>query len=259
MKIKEVIKHLEKIAPPEYQESYDNSGLIVGYRDQEITAALITLDCTEAVVQEAIEVGAELIIAHHPIVFGGKRFNGKNYVERTVMLAIKNDIAIYAIHTNLDAVVNGVNGKIAQKLQLRNLSILQPRNDEGTVGAGMIGEYVEAIPVKEFLERVKVQFSVPVIKHTKAVKPYVQKIAFCGGSGSFLLEEAKAAKADVFLSSDFKYHQYFDAEEKLMIADIGHYEAEIFTKDLIYEILTEKFPTFTLHFSRENTNPVNYF
>ena len=260
MKISTLVKHLEQIAPAHLQETYDNSGLIVGRSDQNVSAALITLDCTEAVVAEAIELGANLIIAHHPIVFSGlKRFNGKNYVERTVMMAIKNDIAIYAIHTNLDAVMDGVNSMIARKLQLHKLKILQSRNDDGTIGAGMIGEFREAIDVKAFLERVKIQFNVPFIKHTKVLKPYVQKIAFCGGSGSFLLEDAKAAEADVFLSSDFKYHQYFDAEEKLVIADIGHYEAEIFTKDLIYEILTEKFPTFTLHFSKENTNPVNYF
>lgn len=260
MRIREITDYLESLAPLNFQESYDNSGLLVGHPADEVDKALIALDCTEEVVEEAIELGAKLIIAHHPIVFSGlKRFNGSNYVERTVIKAIKHDVAIYAIHTNLDAIEKGVNSKIGGKLGLTNLQILKPKGDLENVGSGMIGELPEAMKATDFFQKIKKEFEVPFLKHTKLLHQEIRKVAFCGGSGSFLLEEAKQQGAEVFISSDFKYHQYFDAEESLVIVDIGHYEAENCTKDLIYEILTEKFPNFTLHFSRVNTNPVIYF
>tara|TARA_B110000211_G_C14080049_1_gene554105 strand:+ start:2411 stop:3193 length:783 start_codon:yes stop_codon:yes gene_type:complete len=259
MKLKELTSILEKWAPLEYQESYDNSGLIVGDPNIEITGALLTLDSTEEVVDEAIKKGANLIIAHHPILFGGiKQLNGKNYVERTIIKAIKNDIAIYAFHTNLDAVINGVNSKISDKLNLINRSILKKRKENNKVGSGMIGDLKTPINELEFLSFIKKEFKAGSLRYTNILNKDVVRVAVCGGSGSFLLEDAIREGADVFVTSDFKYHQYFDAENKIVIADIGHYEAEICTQQLIYEYLNKKISTFTLHFSDVNTNPINY-
>ncbi len=363
MKINDIILFLESIAPPQLQENYDNSGLLIGHKDKVINQALITLDCTEEVVDEAIENDCDLIIAHHPIVFSGiKRFDESNYIHRTLIKAIKHDIAIYDIHTNLDNVLNGVNGAIASKLGLVNTKILRPKKntlkkvcvfvpeqEASTVresmwhaGAGQLGNYsqcsfnspglgtflgnensqpaygkknqlhfenevrvemvfpphlehniissmIDAHPYEEvsydvysldnrhsemgsglighlekpmdstlFLSHLKSTMNTACIRHTKLVKKSISKVAICGGSGSFLLHDAIAQKADVFISADFKYHQFFDANDKLIIADIGHYESEQFTKDLIYGFLNKKFTKFATHLSRVNTNPINY-
>lgn len=259
MKMNEIIEYLEEWAPLEYQETYDNAGLIVGDRSVEVTGVLIALDSTEQVINEAIEKGANLVIAHHPILFSGlKKINGSNYVERTIIKAIKNDIAIYAIHTNLDAVLTGVNAKIAEKLGLNNCEILQPKSFSTEIGSGMIGFLEKSEDELEFLQKVKRIFKAPSLRYTQLLNKKALKIAVCGGSGSFLLSEAIRQEADVFITSDFKYHQYFDAENKIVIADIGHFEAEICTQELIYEYLRKKMITFTLHFSEVNTNPINY-
>lgn len=363
-KIKEICRFFEGFAPLQFQESYDNAGLIVGDYKQEISSVLITLDVTEDVIEEAIQKNANLVVAHHPIVYSGlKKLTGKNYVERTVLKAIKNDIALYAAHTNLDSVEGGVNGKICSKLGLENCKILQPASGqlkklvtfvpekqsekvrealfeagaghignydacsyntkgEGTfraneqanpfvgekgkihfekeirietvfpaylqgkiinamlqahpyeevaydiysidnsfnkVGMGMIGNLPEEKDEKDFLQQLKDTFKVEVIKHTALKNTPVKKVAVCGGAGSFLLKQAISAKADVFVSGDFKYHQFFDAEDKIVIADIGHFESEQFTKELFYELLTKNFPKFAVHLSEVNTNPVFYF
>ncbi len=363
-KLKKITGYLENIAPLRYQESYDNAGLIIGDVNSEITTVLVTLDVTEEVIDEAIAKNAQLIVAHHPIVFSGlKKITGKNFVERSLIKAIKNNIAIYAAHTNLDSVVGGVNSKICEKLQLTNCKILQPvggelkklttfipvehankvrkavfnagagaignydscgftAQGEGTfrgnelsqpfvgpkgeihtekevrfetvfpaylhgrvvqallnshpyeevaydiyplenkfdrVGMGMIGTFTEPKTEKEFLLQLKKTFNTGIIKHTALQEKPVKKVAVCGGSGSFLLNQAIAADADFFVSGDFKYHQFFDAENKIVIADIGHFESEQFTKELFYELLTKKFPKFAVHLSEANTNPVFYF
>ena len=363
MKIKQVTNFLEDIAPLQYQESYDNCGLIIGDPNTEVNGALITLDCTEAIIDEAIATGCNLVIAHHPIIFSGlKKLNGSNYIERTVIKSIKNDIAIYAIHTNLDNVHNGVSAKIAEKLGLENCKILVPKSDllrqlvvycptanakalktalfeagAGTigdydqcsftsvgigtfranencspfvgeigenhtenedrieviypkfkeravlnamevahpyeqvahqiyvlenkhqlVGSGIIGELNEAIDSQMFLENLKMNMQTDCVRHTPLVKQQIKTIAVCGGSGSFLLKNAKAAKADIFITADFKYHEFFDAENKIVIADIGHYESEQFTKDLIYDLLVKNFTKFAVRLSKVNTNPIKY-
>jgi dinuclear metal center YbgI/SA1388 family protein len=363
MKLHEITSTLESIAPKIYQESYDNSGLIVGDLSMEVTGAILCLDSTEDVVDEAIRKGANLVIAHHPIVFKGlKTFTGKNYVERTVMKAIKNDIALYAIHTNLDNVRKGVNEKIADKLGLKNKRILSAKrgflsklvffcpekdsnsvkdavfsagggaigdydycsyssegvgtfkpvrnanpvegklgelstvnelrievlvknsvledvlhalksahpyeevahevysieNEDEQLGSGMIGELESSVTLDEFLTYVSFTFNTGVIKYTPFEKE-IKKVAVCGGSGSFLLKNAMAAKADVFITSDFKYHEFFDAEGEISIFDIGHFESEQFTIDLIKEFLIDKFPKFAPHLTEINTNPVKYF
>lgn len=362
--LKDITTFLESVAPLGLQESYDNAGLITGDLNSEINSVLVTLDVTEKVVDEAIQKKAGLIVAHHPVIFSGlKRITGKNYVERTVIKAIKNDIAIYASHTNLDSVDTGVNSKICGKLELQNCKILQPagqqlkklvtfipekhatavreaifnagagnignydscgftaegfgsfRGNENSnpfvgekgkihsekeirfetifpvhvqsrvieallkshpyeevaydiypldnkydkTGMGMIGTLGEPKSETEFLKQLKTTFNTGIIKHTALRNKPVVKVAVCGGSGSFLLNAAIAAGADFFVSGDFKYHQFFDAENKIIIADIGHFESEQFTKELFYELLTKKFPKFAVHLSEVGTNPVFYF
>jgi dinuclear metal center YbgI/SA1388 family protein len=261
MKIKQITNFLESYAPLSYQESYDNCGLIVGDAKSEVKGALITLDCTEAVIDEAIATGCNLVIAHHPIIFSGlKKLNGSNYIERTVIKAIKNNIAIYAIHTNLDNVHNGVNAKIAEKLGLINCKVLSLKQEVNSdlVGSGIIGELKTPVNTEVFLESLKTKMQTKCIRHTLIVKEKIQRVAVCGGSGSFLLKNAKAAKADVFITADFKYHEFFDAENKIVIADIGHYESEQFTKDLIYDLLVKNFTKFAVRLSKVNTNPIKY-
>ncbi len=357
-----IVHFLEAWAPPSLQESYDNSRLLVGNKNQEVQKVLVTLDVTEALVEEAVERDCQLIIAHHPLIFGSlKSLTGKNLVERSIIKAIQNNIAIYAIHTNLDNIQTGVNGKIAQKLGIANPKILAPKKGQlsklvvfvphnhasvlsdalFSAGAGKVGEYdecsfalkgtgsfrgsensnptvgvqgerhhepetrleflvenyalpkvleamVEAHPYEEvaydvyalqnthqnigagmvgllpepmyamdFLKQVKNTFG-GTVRYTALVKDQVQKIAWCGGSGSFLLSKAIGSGADVFLTSDFKYHQFFEADNQLIIADIGHYENEQFTKELLAEKLRQKFSTFAVLLTEYNTNPINY-
>ena len=260
MKIIEVTNFLEQYAPLEYQETYDNCGLIIGDANAEIKGVLITLDCIESVIDEAIATGCNLIVAHHPIIFSGlKKINGKNYIERTVIKAIKNDIAIYAIHTNLDNVHNGVSAKIADKLGLENCKILVPKQElyfKAIVGSGIIGELNLPVDTQEFLENLKLNMQTNCVRHTPLVSKTIKRVAVCGGSGSFLLKNAIAAKADIFITADFKYHEFFDAENHIIIADIGHYESEQFTKDLIYDLLTDNFTKFAVRLSKVNTNPI---
>lgn len=262
MIIKEIIDYLESLAPLSLQEDYDNAGLIVGNRNDEVSGILICLDSTEAVVQEALNKGCNLIIAHHPIVFRGlKTIQGNNYVERVVIAAIKNDIAIYAMHTNLDNVyLNGVNGKICDKLGLENTQILAPKNvDNNLIGSGMIGTLANPLDPKSFLDFVKNSMGAACIRHTKDYNQPIQKVAVCGGSGSFLLSQAMAQGAHAFISADFKYHEFFDAEGKILIADIGHYESEQFTIQLLFDLITNKFSNFAPYCTETVTNPINYY
>ncbi|KAA3633264.1 MAG: Nif3-like dinuclear metal center hexameric protein [Bacteroidetes bacterium] len=264
MQIRELTNYLENIAPLQYQEGYDNSGLICGSWDMEIHGVLITLDSTEAIVEEAIQKGCNLIVAHHPIVFKGlKRFNGSNYVERTVIKALKNDIAIYAIHTNLDNVfIKGVNEKIAERLGLQATEILAPKagvvDPDQPIGAGIIGKLKEPMEEMAFLTFLKNTMQTGCVRYTALRGKPISTVAVCGGSGSFLLRSALKAKADVFITGDFKYHEFFDAEGKLIIADIGHFESEQFTIELLYEIISGKFSNFALHCTEVMTNPIKY-
>lgn len=364
LKLSAIISALESWAPRELQESYDNSGLLVGDPNSYVSGAVVTLDCTEEVVMEAKRKGAGLIITHHPVIFSGlKKLTGANYVERTVMAAVRNDIAIYAIHTNLDNVSDGVNRMICDKLGILNASILQPKqgnilkistyvpekqkekvldamfragageignysecsfsvsglgtfragdgtkpfvgkkgvrhrepeakveviiedhkqhpvlaalisshpyeevaydlyrleNQNNSIGAGMIGNLKNPVSWNTFLKRLKSSMKTGCIRHTDPVGDKVRRIAVCGGSGSFLLPQAISAGADVLVTADFKYHQFFDADGRIMIADIGHYESEQFTGELIISYLRQKFPKFALRLTAKNTNPVRYF
>lgn len=365
MQIKDIIEEIELFAPINYQESYDNCGLQVGNADWETDKVLLALDCTEEIVEEAIALNCNFIIVHHPLIFKGiKSLTGKNYVERTILKAIQNNIAIYAAHTNMDNMMLGVNNKIADKLNLINRKILQPTegnilklhtyvplshyetvsnalfaagagaignyyecgfswegegtfraddlanpfkgeaggarvmaterklevilpnylknkvltalikahpyeevaygfiqlaNKNQTIGAGMIGDLETPAHVDYFLEMLKEKMQTDCIRHTKLHKSTIQKVAVCGGSGSFLLAHAIRQQADIFITGDFKYHEFFDAENKIIIADIGHYESEQFTIEIFSEIIKKKFRNFATLFTKHKTNPINYY
>jgi dinuclear metal center YbgI/SA1388 family protein len=363
MKIQEIIRYLESVAPLSLQESYDNSGMLLGDPEKEIDKALITLDITGEVMQEALDTGAGMIIAHHPLIFHGlKRIRGGNEVEDLVISAIKNEVAVYAIHTNLDNVAAGVNSYLARKLGLGEIRVLSPsgklkklvvfvpeayasrvrqamldagaghignyshcsfgthgegsfkalegthpfvgkqgemhfekevrietivpetilppvlqamlavhpyeevaydvyplENMDNNIGAGMVGTLPEALAPQQFLQHVKNTLGAQSIRYGYPVERKIKKVALCGGSGSFLMEKAFAAGADVFVTADLKYHDFFRFRQKMMLVDAGHYETEQFTKDLLFDLLTEKFPNFALHISKYNTNPVSFF
>lgn len=364
MKLNDIIEVLEQLAPPTLQESYDNAGLITGSASWNCSGIICTLDATEAVILEAKAKGCNLVVAHHPIVFSGlKKLNGKNYVEKAVIAAIKNDIAIYAIHTNLDHVKHGVNHKIADRLGLINRKILAPKagllmklytfvpvaaadklrealfaagagdignyshcsfntegkgsfragegtnphvgevgkthfesetklevifpawkqqevlialfnthpyeevaydliglaNDYQDVGSGLIGELPDAMEEHFFFQMLKTSFELKMVRHTPFLGKKIKKVAICGGSGSFLTGKALSAGADIYISADFKYHEFFDANDRMVIADIGHWESEQYTTDLLIDVLQAKFPTFAVLKSGIKTNPVNYF
>lgn len=265
MKLKEITDYLESIAPLRFQESYDNSGLIIGDLEMDVKGAMISLDATEAVIEEAISRGCNLVVSHHPIIFSGiKKFNRSNYVHRAVMKAIKNDIALYAIHTNLDNVLsNGVNEKLAQKLNLQNLSVLRPhqnanRESDYEVGSGAVG--ILEIPCKgtSFIAFVKEKLGLKLVKHTKILDQEIRKVAVCGGVGSFLLPSAIASGAQAFITADYKYHEFFDANDEILIIDVGHYESEFFTIQLLHELISNKFPNFAAQNTKVVTNPVFY-
>ena len=260
MKIQDITSVIETLAPLGYQEAYDNAGLNVGNLNDEVESALVCLDCTEEVVDEAISIGADLIIAHHPLIFGGiKQVSSSDWLGRILIKAIKHNISIYAVHTNLDNVINGVNTKICEKIGLINTKILAPKPGMDNVGDGMIGELKQEMLLDDLLDLLKNDFKAKGIRYTEIIKEKVRKIAVCGGSGSFLLSDAIAENADVFITGDFKYHQFFDANNEIVIIDIGHYESEQYTKSLLYEFLSKKIPNFAIVLSGINTNPVNYF
>lgn len=263
MTIKTLTDYLESIAPLALQEDYDNSGLLVGDHGAEIKSALVCLDVTPDIIAEAREKGCGLVIGHHPLIFRGlKRLTGDNHVQRAVMDAIRHGIAIYAIHTNLDNVLqDGVNGKIADRLGLEGRKVLAPKEMEGPegIGAGVVGRLARPMPEAEFLAYLKERMELKVFRHTKLLGKEVQTVAVCGGSGAFLLPAAKAAGAQCYVSADFKYHDFFEAEENIFIADIGHFESERFTIELIGELIRRKFPNFAAQLTSTVTNPISYY
>ena len=260
----ELFQYLESIAPLSLQEKYDNSGLLIGNGSQLIRGVLICLDCTEEILDEAQKLGCNVVISHHPALFYGlKSLTGSNLTERVVMKAIRQGLILYAIHTNLDNVLsNGVNGQIADQLGLSVEGVLRPlmdAPDDKTKGAGVIGSFPKPMTEPEFLEVLKQRMKVSVIRHSELLGKLVQKVAICGGSGSFLLEDAMKAGAQVLITSDYKYHGFFDADGKIIICDIGHYESEQFTVNLLQKLISGKFTTFAAHCTQINTNPIHYF
>jgi dinuclear metal center YbgI/SA1388 family protein len=260
MKIRDIIQHLEFIAPLENQEEYDNSGLMAGDVSAECRGVLISLDCTEEVIQEANEKKCNLIVSHHPLIFRPvRRISPDNGNGKALISAIKKDIAVYAIHTNLDNIISGVNASIADKLDLVHRKILLPKTGHPAVGSGIIGDLKRAVPEFHLLMELKKVFRIPVIRHSSLTGKTVSRIALCGGAGSVLISNALHQEAGFFISSDIKYHEFFSGEGKMVIADIGHYESEQFTIDLLYQVILEKYPNFAVLKSGTATNPVNYY
>lgn len=251
MKVKEVIDALEHFAPLPLQESYDNAGLQCGLTEAEVSGALLCLDVTEEVLLEAVDLGCNLVISHHPMLFRGvKCVSDRTMVERCLRLALQNDIVVYSAHTNLDNAEDGVNYKIAEKLGLVDVVQMQ--------GGGVIGY----LPIEEnsrfFLERVKETFRVECLRHNELLDRPIQSVALCGGAGDFLLDEAIRQEADAFLTGEMHYHQFFGHEGEIQIGVLGHYESEQFTIELFYQLLEERFPTMALYKTEINTNPIKY-
>ena len=268
MKIREILYALEKFAPLPLQESYDNAGLQVGLTEVEASGALLCLDVTEEVLDEAISLGCNLVISHHPLLFGGlKRITGRTMVERCVMKAIKHNLTIYSAHTNLDNSEDGVNYKIADKLGLEDVRLLQPRMVQVTIGDDthnvLAGSGVVAtVPVPEdasdFLQRVKETFRVDCLQHNEVLDRPIRKVVICGGAGDFLLEQALEIGADAFLTGEMKYHLYFGHDQDIQIGVLGHYQSEQYTKEIIYSIIADVCPGVPVYITSLNTNPIKY-
>ena len=258
MTIKNVSDYLEEIAPLHQAEDFDNVGLLIGNETTEVKGVLVTLDTLEETVDEAIKTKCNLIVSFHPIIFSGlKKINGNSYVEKVVMKAIQNNIAIYAIHTALDNSKVGVSAKMCEVLGLSNNSILLPK-DDGAIGMGMIGDLPKPMPEEDFLTFTKKTFKANGIRYSNKTGKLVKKVAVLGGSGSFAITDAIHKKADVYISADFKYHDFFKAEGKILLIDVGHYESEQFTKNLLVDYLTKKFTSFAIILSEKSTNPIYY-
>ncbi|HET9570096.1 MAG TPA: Nif3-like dinuclear metal center hexameric protein [Bacteroidales bacterium] len=258
--IGDVCAVLESFAPLSLQESYDNAGLILGNKAQVVTGVLIALDATLEVIDEAIRLGFNLIVTHHPFIFKGlKTITGKNHTENCLIKAIRNDVAIYAGHTNVDAVRGGVNERMAEKLGLTNTCILVPSTQHDCdCGLGMVGSLQKSISEADFLQLVKTTFHCERIRFSALRGRSIQKVALCGGSGSEFLENALANGADAFLTGEAKYHEFFTHASEILLVDAGHYETEQFTKDIFFDLLSENFSTFAVRISVVETNPVHY-
>tara|TARA_R110002074_G_scaffold175400_11_gene338641 strand:- start:4120 stop:4899 length:780 start_codon:yes stop_codon:yes gene_type:complete len=258
MTIKDVANYLEEIAPLQQAEDFDNVGLLIGDYSTKVSGVLVTLDTLEETVEEAIANKCNLIVSFHPIIFSGlKKINGNSYVERVVLKAIQNNIAIYATHTALDNSKVGVSAKMCEVLGLQNTNILLPK-ENSDIGMGMMGELAKPMNENDFLKYVKMIFNSGGVRHSKILDKSIKKVAVLGGSGSFAISNAIEEKADAYISADFKYHDFFKAEGKILLIDVGHYESEQFTKNLLVEYLTKKFTSFAVVLSEKSTNPIYY-
>ncbi|MDR1344318.1 MAG: Nif3-like dinuclear metal center hexameric protein [Tannerellaceae bacterium] len=256
IKIKDILEEIERHAPLSLQEGYDNSGVQAGDVNREATAALLCLDVTEAVIDEALVRGCNLIISHHPLVFKPiKSLSGKTYIERCLIKACKHDITVYCAHTNLDNAPRGVNYHLGMMLGLENMSALGEHSD--LTAQGIVGELPSSEEAMSFLKRIKEILHAPCIRHS-AYSGDIRKVALCGGSGAFLIPQAIASKADVFITGEARYNDFYDVEDKILLAVAGHYESEICTKGVFHSIISKKFPTFVLHLSDADSNPVKY-
>jgi dinuclear metal center YbgI/SA1388 family protein len=260
MRIEQITRIIEDFAPLALQEDFDNSGLQVGDASQKLQGILLCLDVTPEVIDEALELDCNLIISHHPLLFRPLRtLTGQNYIERCVIKACKNDLVIYAAHTNLDNAWGGMNFHLAEKIGLQNIRFLKPIHHGDVMGGeGAIGELVAPEEEESFLERIKDIFQLKSLKHSPFTGKMIQEVALCSGSGAFLIPDAVAAGADVLLTGEARYNDYYDVEDRLLLGVLGHYETEHYTKELFYDIISKKIPNFAIHFSNVNTNPVNY-
>lgn len=260
MKILDILSCITESAPLEWQESYDNAGLIIGNPDDEVEKALVTIDVTDEVLEEAISGGFDIIIAHHPLIFKGlKKINDENPVSRLVRKAVMNNIAIAAMHTNLDNSPVGVSACLGARLGLSEVKILRPLDNCPEAGAGVIGILPSPLTENEFLSLIRNTLGTVAIRHSALTGKKITKVALCGGSGSFLIDDAKAANADAFVTADIKYHDYADADGKILLIDAGHFETEQFIKDFIAVKISEKNRNFAVSISSVKTNYIHYF
>lgn len=257
VKIKEVISTLERFAPLPLQDGYDNAGLQVGLTEAEVSGVLLCLDVTEAVVEEAVSEGCNLIVAHHPLVFRPLRqVSGISYVERCVMAAIKHDITIYAAHTNLDNAEGGVSFEMASRMGLVGAEFLQANERGG--GSGVVAHFSAAVAAKDFIDGVKTVFGVECAMCNELLERPISRVAVCGGAGDFLLPDAVAKGVDAFVTGEMHYHQYFGYERQIQIVVIGHYQSERFTMELLKRLLVNDFPDIRAAVTKCNTNPIIY-
>lgn len=268
IKVSEVLSYITDVAPICWQESYDNSGLLVGDANALVDKVLVTLDVTEKVVDEAIENSIHLIISHHPLIFKGlKNILVDDTTGRIITKAIKHDISIAAMHTNLDNSFYGVNRVLAEQFGLKDLQILRSsqqsavsgQQSEIQVGSGMLGTLEAEISENDFLKFIKEKLNVGAIRHSELLNRPIKKVAICGGSGAFLIDDAKRCGVDAYVTADLKYHDFFSADNEVLIIDSGHFETEQFTKQLFADIILKKNPKFAVQISKVNTNSVNYF
>ena len=265
MKVKEITDAIEHYAPLRLQEEWDNAGIQVGDPEAEVTGVLLCTDATEAVVAEAISRGFNLVIAHHPLIFRGlKKIMGRTPVERAVAMAIKHDVTIYSAHTNMDSAWQGVSFRMADKIGMTGLQFLDanavdPYGDSSSTmaGCGVIGD-IEPMPARDVLQRVKSAFEVGAVRYSGDGDTIVSRVALCGGAGGFLLDKAVAMGAQLYVTADMRYHDFLDNSQRIVVADIGHYESEHFTKEIFLEIIQKKNPTFAVAFAKNETNQVNY-
>ena len=258
MKVKDIIKVVEEFAPLSIQEGWDNSGLCVGSPEDEVTSVLLALDCTPALVDEAMACGADMIVTHHPLIFSGlKKISSDDMIGEAVIKAIRAGISIYAAHTNADKVIEGVSGAMAAKLGLRNVAILDEDGD-GT-GLGVVGDLPQPMTSEEALALVKEKFGLKVVKSSAPMDAMISRVAMCGGSGGSLIGAARKSGAQLYISGDISYHNFF-TPEGFMIMDIGHYESEIEIVDILFSLITKNFPTFAVRITQNlNSNPIYYF
>ena len=260
MKIKEVLSALERFAPLPLQESWDNAGLQVGLTETEVSGALLCLDVTEKIVDEAIRKGCNLIVSHHPLLFRGlKIISDLTDVQRTVMKAICNGICVISMHTNMDNAKGGVNFRIARKLGLRDVQFLAPKAVDGVEsGSGIIGNLEVPMASDDFVLKVKKTFGVECAMCNELLRRPIRKVAICGGAGDFLLDEALKNGADAFITGEMHYHQYFGYEQQIQICVIGHYQSEQFTTEVFQEIIQQTCPVVKTVIATTNTNPILY-
>lgn len=267
--VQEIISALEERIPLALQESYDNSGLQIGEPTTLTESALLCVDLTEAVVQEAIALGSKLIITHHPPLFKPLRqLVGRTYIERALLLAIRSGIAIYSAHTNADNAPEGINYLLANDFGLKDCQPLSPLTSAqagallGTpleadkAGSGIVGDLEEPIPLERMLERIKTYFGTDKLSYTPTNQSTVQRIAICGGAGSFLFSQARRLGADLLITGEAKYNDYFDSEACPILVTVGHYESEVIATRLFRGVISDKFPTFALYISKLNSNPI---
>lgn len=259
MLIREITDVIERFAPLGWQEPYDNAGLIVGRPDDEVHAALLAVDVTDEVMDEAERTGCDLIVTHHPIVFHPlKRFNSADAVQRCVERAIRRGIALYACHTNLDSAPGGMSWRLAGMLGVGELRVLQPAPDDDRVGFGVVGSLPEPVDTVEFMRQMQRVLSLRVVRYSDIASERVRRVAVCTGAGASLIGEARRAGADLYVTADLKYNDFMTPDKALTVADIGHFESEYCAIQILFDILSENLITFAVRKSGGSRNPVNY-